>query len=49
MNLQKKISYTAKDGTIVLLRYPSENDSIQLMSVLNELVDEHAPIGANEK
>jgi hypothetical protein len=49
MNLQKKMLYTAKDGTIVLLRYPLEKDSMQLMSVLNELIDEHAPIGANEK
>ena len=49
MNLHKEMLYMAKDGTLVLLRYPSENDSIQLMSVLNELVDEHAPIGANEK
>ena len=49
MNLQKKMLYSAKDGTPVLLRYPLEKDSVQLMNLKNELIDEHAPIGANEK
>ena len=49
MNLHKEMLYTAKDGALVLLRYPLEKDSMQLMSVINELIDEHAPIGANKK
>ncbi|MCL4373140.1 GNAT family N-acetyltransferase [Candidatus Parvarchaeota archaeon] len=49
MNLQKEMLYTAKDGTIVLLRYPLKKDSMQLMNLINELIDEHAPIGANKK
>ena len=49
MDLQKGTFYKAKDGTIILLRYPSKNDSIQLMNLINELVEEHAPIGSNAK
>ena len=39
MNLHKEMLYTAKDGALVLLRYPLEKDSMQLMSVINELID----------
>ena len=49
MNLHKEMLYTAKDGALVLLRYPLEKDSMQLMSVINELIDQHAPIGAKKK
>ncbi|MCL4362771.1 hypothetical protein M1585_04795 [Candidatus Parvarchaeota archaeon] len=49
INLQKGAVHATKDGTLVLLRYPSKNHSISLMNFINELVDEHAPIGANEK
>lgn len=49
MNLKKGMVHSAKDGTLILLRYPSKNDSISLMNFINELVDEHAPIGANKK
>jgi RimJ/RimL family protein N-acetyltransferase len=49
MNPQKGMLYKSKDGTPVLLRYPSKKDSIQLMNLRNELVEEDAPIGANEK
>lgn len=49
MNLEKGTLHKSKDGTLILLRYPYKNDSIQLMNFINELVEEHAPIGANAK
>ena len=49
INLQKGAVHATKDGTLVLLRYPSKKDLIQFMNLINELVEEDAPIGINEK
>ena len=47
INLQKGAVNATKDGTLILLRYPSKKDLIQFMNLINELVEEDARIGIN--